>query len=146
MAGIVIALAAIFVPLVTIATILFVVVRRESASLDAARERSAELTTRMVRASVAQARVLSSRTRGTFDDGAMAFVELRLEVQPLGGAPYLATTEWELDMSALSMMASGEHVAVKIDNEEPEIIYPNVSWAELSRAYKGRSVRHKNKR
>jgi hypothetical protein len=75
----------------------------------------------------------------------MAFVDLRLEVQPPGGAPYLANTEWELNISSMSMVEPGKSVAVKIDGEDPEIIYPNVSWARLSRTFIARGVK-KSKR
>lgn len=136
----VIALAAILVPLLVVAGVLFFVFRREGARMDAVKGRMAELDARVARASLAHATVLSSRTRGTFDDGAMAFVDLRLEVQPPGGAPYLASTEWELDISSIPLVELGKSVAVKIDSRDPKLIYPNVSWAKLSRAFIARGV------
>ncbi|AUX22693.1 hypothetical protein SOCEGT47_031990 [Sorangium cellulosum] len=143
--GTIIALTAILVPLLVVGMVLFFVFRRENAQVDAMKSRMAELDSRMARASLAQATVVSSRTRGTFQDGSMAFVDLRLEVQPPGGAPYLANTEWELNISSMSMVEPGKSVAVKIDGEDPEIIYPNVSWARLSRTFIARGVK-KSKR
>lgn len=144
--GTIIILSAILVPLLVVAAVLFFVFRRDNARLDAVKARTAELAERMARASLAQGRVLSSRTRGTFEDGAMAFVEIRLEVQPPGGAAYVASTEWEMNISSLSMVRPDERVAIKIDGQDPELIYPNVGWAQLSRLYIARSVREGSKR
>ncbi|WP_441292354.1 hypothetical protein ACSRUE_19910 [Sorangium sp. KYC3313] len=138
--GTIIFLSAILVPLLVLAAILFFVFRREGAQLGAVKERMTELAARAARASLAQATVVSSRTLGTFEDGAMAFVELRLEVQPPGGAAYLARTEWELNISSLSMAEPGKRVAVKIDGDDPELVYPDVSWANLSRSYIARGA------
>ena len=139
--GTIIVLSAILVPLLVLAAILFSVFRREGAHLGAVKERMTELAARAARASLAQATVVSSRTLGTFEDGAMAFVELRLEVQPPGGTVYLATTEWELNISSLSTVEPGKRVAVKIDGDDPALIYPDVSWANLSRSYIARGAR-----
>lgn len=139
--GTIIVLSAILVPLLVLAAILFFVFRREEAGIRAGQERLTQFAARAARASLAQATVVSSRTLGTFEDGAMAFVELRLEVQPPGGAVYLARTEWELNISSLSMAEPGKRVAVKIDGDDPELVYPDVSWANLSRSYIARGAR-----
>ncbi|WP_437522535.1 hypothetical protein WME79_31805 [Sorangium sp. So ce726] len=139
--GTIIILSAILVPLLVLAAILFFVFRREGAHLGEVKERMTELAARAARASLAPATVVSSRTLGTFEDGAMAFVEVRLEVQPPGGAAYLARTEWELNISSLSMVEPGKRVAVKIDSVDSSLIYPDVSWANLSRSYIARGAR-----
>ncbi|WP_433936757.1 hypothetical protein AB3662_18995 [Sorangium cellulosum] len=144
--GTIIAISAILVPLLVVAVVLFFVFRREDARMDAVKERMAELGERTARARAAQARVVSSRTRGTFEDGAMAFVDLRLEVQPSSGAAYLANTEWEMNTSSLSMVEPGKPVAVKIDSDDPERVYPDVGWAKFSRSYVARSVMNKSER
>ncbi|WP_437878607.1 hypothetical protein [Sorangium sp. So ce513] len=144
--GTIIAISAILVPLLVVAVVLFFVFRRDDAHLGAVKARMAEIEERAARARPASARVVSSRTRGTFEEGAMAFVDLRLEVQPTGAAPYLANTEWEMNMSSLSMVEQGKPVAVKVDGEDPGLVYPDVGWAKLSRTYVARGVTGKGGR
>ncbi|WP_437616037.1 hypothetical protein WMF20_20280 [Sorangium sp. So ce834] len=144
--GTVIALTGVLVPLIVIAAILFFVFRGENALIAKGRERMAELKQRIARATPAQATVSSSRTLTTFEGGAMAFVELRLDVRPSSGAAYAATTEWELNTSSLSQVEPGRPVGVKIDAEDPGLIYPDVTWATFSRAYAARRLTGEPKR
>ena len=57
--------------------------------------------------------------------------ELSLEVSAPGGTPYQACTNWMVDLSQLSMLQSGQQLSVKIDQQDPSIIYPNASWAKF---------------
>lgn len=56
--------------------------------------------------------------------------ELSLEVTPPGGAPYLTRTFWLVEVAQMSMLQQGAQVSVKIDQQDPKIIYPNASWAK----------------
>jgi len=51
-------------------------------------------------------------------------IDLRLEVRPSGGEPYLATTSWMIDNSELAFMKEGDEIQVKIDSKDPSLIYP----------------------
>lgn len=56
-------------------------------------------------------------------------VDLRLQVDAPGGQKYSATTAWIVDSYALAQLQPGQPVSVKIDPDDPQKIYPNVSWA-----------------
>ena len=58
-----------------------------------------------------------------------ASYKLSLEVNPPGGEPYLARTTWLVEVAQMSMLQQGQQLSVKIDQEDPTIIYPNVGWA-----------------
>ena len=61
---------------------------------------------------------------------AKAPVALTMEITPGTGKPYRAKTQWLVDVTALSYVAQGQDVAVKIDVDDKNIIYPNSSWAK----------------
>ncbi len=56
-------------------------------------------------------------------------VDLRLQVDAPGGQKYSATTAWIVDSYALAQLQPGQPVSVKIDPDDPQKVYPNVSWA-----------------
>ncbi len=56
--------------------------------------------------------------------------ELSLEVTLPGGASYPARTTWLVEISQMSMLQQGAQVSVKIDQQDPKIVYPNASWAK----------------
>jgi hypothetical protein len=51
-------------------------------------------------------------------------VDLRLEVRPPGGEPYIATPTWMTDVSELPFIKQGDEIQVKIDAEDSSLIYP----------------------
>jgi hypothetical protein len=70
------------------------------------------------------------------DGGSLPFtsskipVALTLEITTIDGKPYRAKTEWLVDLTALSYVAQGQELAVKIDKDDKSKIYPNASWAK----------------
>ncbi len=56
-------------------------------------------------------------------------VSLRLEVQANSGEKYQATTEWLVEPYAVAYVQPGQSLSVKIDTQDPAIIYPNAPWA-----------------
>jgi hypothetical protein len=56
-------------------------------------------------------------------------VHLQLSVTPPGGQAYFATSDWELDQAAMEYLKPGSQVAVRIDTQDPNIVYPNIGWA-----------------
>lgn len=56
--------------------------------------------------------------------------ELSLQVTPPNGETYSAHTAWLVDVAQMSMLQQGQQLSVKIDQQDPKIIYPNASWAK----------------
>ncbi len=56
--------------------------------------------------------------------------ELSLEVTPPGGAPYYTRTTWLVEIARMSMLQPGQQLSVKIDQQDPNLIYPNADWAK----------------
>lgn len=55
---------------------------------------------------------------------------MTLEVRPPSGIPYpLWHVEWYIFPPAVAMVTEGLELAVRIDPENPKIIYPAVNWA-----------------
>lgn len=54
-------------------------------------------------------------------------IDLRLEVRPPEGEPYLARTTWMIDSSELALLKEGDEIQVKIDSNNSDLIYPTFS-------------------
>lgn len=57
---------------------------------------------------------------------------LILNVQPPTGDVYRTVTDWIVDQTAVSQLKRGQTVAVRIDANDPNIVYPDVPWATFS--------------
>lgn len=57
-------------------------------------------------------------------------VRLRLEVEIQGGETYPAKTTWLVEESVMPQIVPGAGVSIKIDAEDPELIYPNMNGVE----------------
>ena len=57
--------------------------------------------------------------------------DLLLRVQPPQGEAYQTITSWLVQTQAVSNIQPGSSISVKIDAEDPRIIYPNVRWAKF---------------
>ncbi len=75
-----------------------------------------------------KATVVGSRA-DVSDRSTQAFIELTLEVMSQDKAPYRCSTTWFVDISAIGLISPGSEVSVKIDCQDPYIVYPNCSWA-----------------
>lgn len=67
-----------------------------------------------------------------YDQHSSALIEIQLKIQPSQGDPYTTRTRWEVDMTARSIIQPGEQLSIKIDAQDPKIIYPNISGATYS--------------
>ena len=57
-------------------------------------------------------------------------VDLRLQVQSPSGSTYVANTAWLVDTAILPQLQPGQLVPVKVNSQDPRMIYPNMSGAE----------------
>jgi hypothetical protein len=57
-------------------------------------------------------------------------VSLRLEVESPSGEKYQVKTFWLIDEDMMPQIQPGASLSIKIDAEDPEIIYPNMRGAE----------------
>ena len=57
-------------------------------------------------------------------------VRLRLEVETQGGETYPAKTTWLVEESVMPQMVPGARVSVRVDAEDPALIYPNMNGIE----------------
>lgn len=58
-------------------------------------------------------------------------VNLRLEVRPPEGEPYLATTAWMIDNSELAFIKQGDEIQIKIDSGDSSLIYPTFAKSKF---------------
>lgn len=58
-------------------------------------------------------------------------IDLRLEVRPQLGEPYLAKTTWMIDNSELAFMKEGDEIQVKIDSNDSSLIYPTFAKSKF---------------
>jgi hypothetical protein len=95
--------------------------------------RAREFIERQERAVWALATVVSVRGGTLGSEGGVsnwARCELSLQVTPPGGEPYLARTTWLVEAVQMSMLQPGQELSVKIDQQDPKIVYPNNNWAK----------------
>ncbi|WP_437673116.1 hypothetical protein [Sorangium sp. So ce131] len=111
-----------------IATVLLI--RKQHKLVALGTQRMAEIAARTARSTVARATVVQSHTTTTMPGRGAAVVELRLDVTPPSGERYAARTKWEINLISLPLVQSGQTVTVKIDPQDPAIIYPGEVWAK----------------
>ena len=68
----------------------------------------------------------SSYTSRTYGTVSMA---MRLEVAPAFGEPYQTISVWEVEPAHVGEVQVGNMLPVKVDVQNPKIIYPDVPWA-----------------
>ena len=85
--------------------------------------------TRMDRAVWAWAKVLSA-SQGALNTYRMAKVEMNLEVHLPGSPAYPAKVTWLVEQDALEAVQEGKEIALKVDPQGPQHIYPNGTWAK----------------
>jgi hypothetical protein len=57
-------------------------------------------------------------------------VDLRLEVESPSGGKYQVKTAWLVDEDMMPQIQPGASLSIKIDAEDPEVIYPNMRGVE----------------
>jgi hypothetical protein len=85
--------------------------------------------TRQERAVWAWANILSSN-QGPVSSFGVSKVEMELEVHLPGNPVYPAKVTWLVDKDSLGFVEVGKELALKVDPQGPEHIYPNGSWAK----------------
>jgi len=109
------------------AVMVFLVMRKQQLRWAEQSQRAEEYHQRQTRAAWAKAMIVNSR--GGILGETKARVDLSLEVTPEDGATYRALTVWLIDVIALSNFQPGQELQVKIDADDPSIIYPNSTSA-----------------
>jgi hypothetical protein len=56
-------------------------------------------------------------------------IGLRLEITPPNGAPYQTISVWDVQPAHADDVKVGKTIPVKVDAQNPKIIYPDVPWA-----------------
>ena len=59
-----------------------------------------------------------------------ASYKISLEVQPPSGESYMTKVTWLVEVAQMSFLRQGQQISVKIDQQDPKIIYPNAAWAK----------------
>ncbi len=62
--------------------------------------------------------------------GGFAKVDLQVEVQLPGKAPYQVSTCWLVEVDSLDKVSPGKNVSVSVDLKKPLRVFPNVPWAK----------------
>lgn len=100
-----------------------------------AKQDSAKLAMRLAQATPAEAKVIQvGRSLDQKNQGAVN-VRLRLEVTPKDHPSYQTTVTWDVQTASIPKVQEGKQVPVKIDVENPNIVYPRVGWAEFNWVY-----------
>jgi len=84
--------------------------------------------TRQERAVWAWAKILSAK-RSSPDASNRVRVEMQLEVHMPGTKAYNAATTWLVEKDSLEYVEEGKEVALKVDPQGPQYVYPNGPWA-----------------
>ncbi|MDP2994202.1 MAG: hypothetical protein Q8N46_03660 [Anaerolineales bacterium] len=78
----------------------------------------------------AGANVISKNETIASNAGGFAKVDLQVEIQLPGKAPYQISTCWLVEVDSLEQVLPGKNVPVKVDPKKPLRIFPNVPWAK----------------
>ncbi len=128
---IIFAVILLFLVLIAGGVVLFILNQRHK--VDQAAVRNQEFLQRQQSAVWAGATVVSARGGVTGSEAGIsqwARYELSLQVTPPGGQPYLARTNWLVDVAQMSMIQPGQQVSVRIDQHDTQVIYPGSNWAK----------------
>ncbi len=79
----------------------------------------------------ANAEVVQADAGMTGEQGTRARVRLVLNVLSDPQNPYVAETVWLVGLTSLDTLKPGSVISVKVDRDDPTIVYPGGSWAEF---------------
>jgi len=122
----------VLVPIVILSVVVFVifsVVRGTNKAVEIGTEMRAEVGARMARALPAQATIVQAQTIVAIPAQGKAAIALTLDIASPSGERYQARSKWEVDLVSLSRVQAGQSVAVKIDAQDKNWIFPGESWA-----------------
>jgi len=93
---------------------------------------AAQFRDRAARGIWAGATIVSARNCNPRQElGGKALVDLRLQVTTSDQKTYTATVMWLVDAMAIPALQPGQHIPVKIDQDDLRIIYPNMTGMEF---------------
>lgn len=127
MTGSLIILGIISIAVLGMVAVVIIVITQTQQKTAQAVKRNEEFLQRQQTAVWAGATIVSARSGVTGGEAGVsqwARYELSLQVTPPGGTPYLARTNWLVDVSQISLLQPGKQVSVRIDQQDPQIIYP----------------------
>ncbi len=122
-----------FVVIVAGGVIYSAIVKRRRDDI-AAHLRAEEFVDRQKTAVWASATILN--TRGGVITGDLSGVSnwagymISLNVQPPEGKSYMTKVTWLVEVGQMSFLQQGHQLSVKIDQQDPKIVYPNAGWAK----------------
>jgi hypothetical protein len=93
-------------------------------------QRNQAFIQRQQSAVLGKALVVDARDGVTGEYATQTYMTLTLEVTPSGGQTYRTSARWLVELSALGFIQQGSEMPVKIDADDPKIIYPNAPWAK----------------
>ncbi|MBN2146339.1 MAG: hypothetical protein JW726_03080 [Anaerolineales bacterium] len=125
---VVLVIGIVLLPVVFSGLVVFLVMRRIRQDGLNAMARLDEVRKREAQAIWAGAMVISMQHSMIIEDGVgRARVDVHMNVEPPGGTAYYAKAHWLADLTVLPLLQPGQQVSVKIDQQDPQIIYPNMS-------------------
>jgi hypothetical protein len=128
--SIVFLLAIILIPAILVAIIITRLNRNQWRHVQDAQGKALEFEGGFRHAIEFEANVISKSEMIVPNAGGFAKVDLRLELQLPGQAPYQVSTCWLVKVDSLEMVLPGIKVPVKVDLKKPLRIVPNVTWAK----------------
>lgn len=77
-----------------------------------------------------EAKVINKSETIASNAGGFAKVDLQVEIQLPGNAPYQISTCWLVEVDSLDQVLPGKNVPVKVDPKNNLRVFPNVPWAK----------------
>ncbi len=128
--SIILLLAVILIPAILIAIMITRLNRNQWRRVQEMQGKESEFEGGFRHALEAGANVISKTETIAPNAGGYAKVDLQVEVQLPGKAPYQVSTCWLVEVDALDQVSPGKNVPVKVDPKKTLRIFPNVPWAK----------------
>ncbi|NSW54089.1 MAG: hypothetical protein HPY85_16420 [Anaerolineae bacterium] len=90
-------------------------------------EHARALETAQARSLWAGAEVISVTRLGEYDSTGKAGLHLRMQVSGAGPQPYRAAAVWLVDLPQLAQLQPGARLPVRVDPDDPQRVFPNLS-------------------
>ncbi len=127
----VIVLVIILIPALLVALLITRMNRSQWRRVQEMKGKDTELEGGFLQAIAAGAIVISKSETIVPNAGGYAKVDLQVEVQLSGKAPYQVSTCWLVELDSLNQVLPGKNVPVKVNPKKPLKVFPNVPWAKL---------------
>jgi len=88
------------------------------------------------RAIWASATIVSAKQESISEAGlSWRIIRLILRVKPPEGKLYTASAVWKVEQTQISLLQPGKEFSIKIDIQDPQVIFPNMTGAEYIPEY-----------